>query len=205
MSVAQFDDLLTRIGARIARMDTNYRRSIPAEERLSICLRTIASSFRVGISTISSIIPDVVAAIWDGLVEEFMPVPGEEEWRLSAMEFEERWNFPLCCGAIDGKHINLKAPPNSGSLYFNYKGNSSRFCSCLRLHNMFKHGLNYKCSSRGTTGSRGRTSSRGRSRSRERSRGRGRSRGRERSRSRGRSRSRERSRGRGRSSTRLCL
>uniref|UniRef100_A0AAV2K9B4 Transposase n=1 Tax=Knipowitschia caucasica TaxID=637954 RepID=A0AAV2K9B4_KNICA len=85
----QFDDLLTRIGARIARMDTNYRRSIPAEERLSICLRflatgdsfrTIASSFRVGISTISSIIPDVVAAIWDGLVEEFMPVPGEEEW-----------------------------------------------------------------------------------------------------------------------------
>ncbi len=36
---AQFDDLLGRIGARISRQDTNYRRSISAAERLSICLR----------------------------------------------------------------------------------------------------------------------------------------------------------------------
>uniref|UniRef100_A0AAV2M5T3 Transposase n=1 Tax=Knipowitschia caucasica TaxID=637954 RepID=A0AAV2M5T3_KNICA len=88
-----FDDLLTRIGARISYQDSNYRRSIPAEERLSICLRflatgdsyrTIAGSFRAGISTVSMLIPDVVAAIWDCLVEEFMAVPGAEEWRLSA-------------------------------------------------------------------------------------------------------------------------
>uniref|UniRef100_A0AAV2JC47 Transposase n=1 Tax=Knipowitschia caucasica TaxID=637954 RepID=A0AAV2JC47_KNICA len=75
---------------RISYQDTNYRRSIPAEERLSICLRflatgdsyrTIAGSFRAGISTVSMLIPDVVAAIWDCLVEEFMAVPGAEEWR----------------------------------------------------------------------------------------------------------------------------
>uniref|UniRef100_A0AAV2J5W8 Amino acid permease/ SLC12A domain-containing protein n=1 Tax=Knipowitschia caucasica TaxID=637954 RepID=A0AAV2J5W8_KNICA len=75
---------------RITYQDTNYRRSIPAEERLSICLRflatgdsyrTIAGSFRAGISTVSMLIPDVVAAIWDCLVEEFMAVPGAEEWR----------------------------------------------------------------------------------------------------------------------------
>uniref|UniRef100_A0AAV2L4P7 Transposase Helix-turn-helix domain-containing protein n=1 Tax=Knipowitschia caucasica TaxID=637954 RepID=A0AAV2L4P7_KNICA len=78
--------------ARISYQDTNYRRSIPAEERLSICLwflatgdsyRTIAGSFRAGISTVSMLIPDVVAAIWDCLVEEFMAVPGAEEWRSS--------------------------------------------------------------------------------------------------------------------------
>uniref|UniRef100_A0AAV2KDM8 Transposase n=1 Tax=Knipowitschia caucasica TaxID=637954 RepID=A0AAV2KDM8_KNICA len=76
----------------ISYQDTNYRRSIPAEERLSICLwflatgdsyRTIAGSFRAGISTVSMLIPDVVAAIWDCLVEEFMAVPGAEEWRSS--------------------------------------------------------------------------------------------------------------------------
>ncbi|KAK5603789.1 hypothetical protein CRENBAI_000938 [Crenichthys baileyi] len=33
---AQFDDLLTCIGARISYQDTNYRRSISADERLSI-------------------------------------------------------------------------------------------------------------------------------------------------------------------------
>ena len=39
LSRAQFDDLLARVGARISRQDTNYRRSISAAERLSVCLR----------------------------------------------------------------------------------------------------------------------------------------------------------------------
>ncbi|XP_059894370.1 uncharacterized protein LOC132447556 [Gadus macrocephalus] len=134
LSRAQFDDLLARVGARISRQDTNYRRSISAAERLSICLRflatgdsfrTIATSFRVGASTVASIVSDGVTAIWDCLVEEFMAVPTTEDWRLIAQQFEEQWNFPLCCGAIDGKHVVLKAPANSGSQFFNYKGTFS--------------------------------------------------------------------------------
>ncbi|XP_055015589.1 uncharacterized protein zgc:194221 [Boleophthalmus pectinirostris] len=134
VSVAQFDDLLSRIGARITYQDTNYRRSIPAEERLSICLRFLATgdsyriigaSFRVGVSTVSAIIPDVATAIWETLVEDFMAVPTAEDWRSIAAEFEQQWNFPLCLGAVDGKHVRLKAPPNSGSLFFNYKGDHS--------------------------------------------------------------------------------
>jgi hypothetical protein len=74
---------------------------------------------------VASIVSDVVTAIWDCLVEEFMAVPTAEEWRVVAERFEERWNFPLCCGAIDGKHVVLKAPANSGSQFFNYKGTFS--------------------------------------------------------------------------------
>lgn len=33
----------------------------------------------------------------------------------------DRTQFPNCLGAIDGKHIRLKQPNDSGSLYYNYK------------------------------------------------------------------------------------
>jgi len=47
LTISQFDDLLARIGARNAQLDTNYRRSISATERLSICLRLVSVSLNI--------------------------------------------------------------------------------------------------------------------------------------------------------------
>lgn len=42
-------------------------------------------------------------------------------WLNTAREFEARWQFPHCIGAVDGKHVRVRAPDKSGSLFFNYK------------------------------------------------------------------------------------
>lgn len=48
-----------------------------------------------------------------------------EEWKVVADGFSDRWQFPNCVGAVDGKHLRLKLPANSGINYHNYKGYAS--------------------------------------------------------------------------------
>ena len=44
---------------------------------------------------------------------------------MVAKEFDEKWQYPRGLGAIDGKHVQIQAPGNSGSLFRNYKGTFS--------------------------------------------------------------------------------
>lgn len=54
-------------------------------------------------------------------VTSYLRTPNEDEWKEICTGYLQDWNFPNCVGAIDGKHIHIQAPPNSGSLHFNYR------------------------------------------------------------------------------------
>ena len=82
-------------------------------------LTAIAYNFWMGVSTARQIILDVCTAIWDVLAQIYVPLPSEDKWKSIADEFYERRNFPNCIGAIDGKHVMIQCPFNSGSLFYN--------------------------------------------------------------------------------------
>ncbi|XP_046685262.1 protein ANTAGONIST OF LIKE HETEROCHROMATIN PROTEIN 1-like [Homalodisca vitripennis] len=114
-----FDEVLAMVDGDIKKNNTNYREAISSRERLAICLRflatgdtytTISFSYRIGISTVANIVEEVSDALWLRLQPEFMPTPNEALWRQIEKGFKERWNFPHCIGAIDGKHVAIQAP-----------------------------------------------------------------------------------------------
>ena len=82
----------------------------------------LAARFRLGKKTVHDIINDTCLAIWTVLKDEVMPLPTEEDWVRIEKGFRLKWHFPNCIGALDGKHVSIKSPPNSGSLFYNYKG-----------------------------------------------------------------------------------
>jgi len=55
------------------------------------------------------------------LRNEEMPEPTTEHWLEISNTFYSKTNFPNCLGAVDGKHIRIQNPKNTGSLFFNYK------------------------------------------------------------------------------------
>lgn len=63
----------------------------------------------------------MVAVLWNELQPIHMATPTVEQFKVSADTFWKTWNFPNCIGAIDGKHVRIKSPPHSGSMYYNYK------------------------------------------------------------------------------------
>ncbi|XP_029348277.1 uncharacterized protein LOC115034900 [Acyrthosiphon pisum] len=86
-----------------------------------LAFRQIALTFRISKTAVSSIVIEICKAIWKILKEKHMPTPTIADFEKIAQEFYENWNFPNCVGSIDGKHIRIKCPKKSGSMFFNYK------------------------------------------------------------------------------------
>ncbi|XP_017492641.1 PREDICTED: putative nuclease HARBI1 [Rhagoletis zephyria] len=67
------------------------------------------------------IIYETCDAIWGELQVVYLSPPNVSELKAIANKFYVKTGMPNYLGAIDGKHIRIVSPRNSGSLYYNYK------------------------------------------------------------------------------------
>lgn len=126
-----FNYVLSHIENDITKPFTNFvAKPISPREKLCMALRFIATGesyrslsfhYRVSFSYTSVIIREVLKSIKERLLDICIPPPTEEVFMNNANHNFHRWNFPHCIGALDGKHIRIKCPPNSASLHYNYK------------------------------------------------------------------------------------
>ncbi|XP_055905479.1 uncharacterized protein LOC129940971 [Eupeodes corollae] len=91
------------------------------------------------------------------VLKEYIKLPEyESERKMLAESFNQRWNFPHCIGAIDGKHVSITKPPGTGSQFFNYKKHFSIILMAIVNSNcefiMVEVGANGRCSDAGMFG-----------------------------------------------------
>ena len=105
------------------------RNAITPSEQLAVTLRFLATGetytslqyrLRIIKGTSSLIIPKVCKALSFVLCDVISCPNTADEWLEMSDCFQCRWQLPNCLGAIDGKHVRVRHPPESGLDYFNY-------------------------------------------------------------------------------------
>lgn len=124
-----FSNLLDTLAADLDGLSTTWiRNPISARHKLCICAiwRRENHSVHWPFNT-ECIIPPLVESLRNVLaiiahfLERAIPTPTKQSFKKIIDDYFNRWNFPNCCGAIDGKHVRIKCPPKAGSSFFNYK------------------------------------------------------------------------------------
>lgn len=98
-------------------------------------IRKIADRFGISESTVIVCRDRIFAAILK-LRHKLINWPSPQELVEEAIEFQKRNGFPGIVGAIDGTHIQIKAPHNNPQRYVNRKQFHSIQLQCVCRHNM---------------------------------------------------------------------
>lgn len=77
--------------------------------------------FRISQCRIGIIVHEILKLIYTALNQRFLKFPKKADWLKISEDFETKKKFPNCIGALDGKHIRIKKPSSTGSMFYNYK------------------------------------------------------------------------------------
>ncbi|XP_063910359.1 uncharacterized protein LOC135127718 [Zophobas morio] len=128
MTRDQFDYLLSLVGNKLKK--SSRRESLEPACRLAVTLRFLATgdsygslsfAFRISKTVVYRIIKETCEILWSTLQPLYLEPHTNNTWKCISDRFFEKWNLPNCCGSLDGKHVVIQCPPESGSLYYNYK------------------------------------------------------------------------------------
>ena len=109
---------------------TRFRSPVSVEQRIAVTiwrlatnieLRTISVLFGLGQSTVGRIVYETCEAITTYLLKKFVRIPQGQRLQENIEGFEHRRGFPQAVGAIDGTHIPIICPEESGADYYNRK------------------------------------------------------------------------------------
>ena len=115
----------------LTRQATRFRRPVGVMKRVAIALwrlsgtceyRTIGHLFGVGRSTAHRITGSVCDAIMELIFQFYIRQPSRREIQSSIDGFERICCFPQVVGAVDGTHIEIRAPTECPEDYVNRKG-----------------------------------------------------------------------------------
>ena len=131
MRKATFTFICEKLHPYLHRQDTNMRKALSVKKRVAVALwrlatgsyfNTIGHLFGISEASASCICDEVCAVVASKLLKIFVRLPAGPELSEVINDFEERWGFPQCAGAIDGSHIPIKAPLDYHADYYNRKG-----------------------------------------------------------------------------------
>ena len=134
LSLEMFDKVLERTIPRLQRQDTKFRKAISPGLKLAGFFSDIWQLVHLNQNWVTTSELAMRLSVATAIVAEFraeaVNCPTTPEgWLEIARQFESRWNMQHCLGALDRKHIRIRKPENSGSIYFNYK----LFCSIVLM------------------------------------------------------------------------
>ncbi|XP_071628653.1 uncharacterized protein [Temnothorax longispinosus] len=129
MNVHQFDYLCDLLRPYLTKR--SIRTPLPIQLRVAMTLeilargtsvRTFSWSYRIGRFTAHKVFNETCKVLWVALQPIYLQAPTRETMMQISEDFFNRWQFPNCVGAIDGKHISIQCPPKTGSqFYSSYK------------------------------------------------------------------------------------